>query len=475
LRFYNTLTRRKEDFHPLEKGHVRMYTCGPTVYDYVHIGNLRTFMFEDILRRYLKYKGFKVTHVMNLTDVDDKTIRGSRREGIPLAQYTDRYKKAFFHDIDTLSLERADINPAATDHVPEMVALVKILLEKGFAYKADGSIYFKISMKSDYGKLAHMKLDELKAGASERMAADEYEKEYASDFALWKAWDENDGDVFWETDLGRGRPGWHIECSAMSQKYLGNTFDIHGGGVDNIFPHNECEIAQAEAATGKPFARYWLLTGSLTVGGVKMSKSLNNFISLKDALARYRPEAIRFFILSGLYRSPMDYSEEAMQGAGRGLERLVGGYPALVRRAAALPPQDAPISSAASDLAEDVRRRFRQAMDEDFNTPAAIAVLFDFTREVNIRLSAENAPGRNELEQYAALYRELAGDVLGVLPKGDAGSQARESSLVQLLVTLRNEARARKEWAVSDSIRDRLAEIGVVLEDGKEGTTWKIQ
>jgi cysteinyl-tRNA synthetase len=261
----------------------------------------------------------------------------------------------------------------------------------------------------------------------------------------------------------------------MSTKYLGETFDIHGGGVDNIFPHNECEIAQAEAATGKPFARYWLLTGSLTVEGVKMSKSLNNFVSLRDALIRYRPEAIRFFILSGNYRSPLDYSEEAMQGASRGWERLVGGYPALVRRAAALPPQNTPISSAAYDLADTVRLRFRQAMDEDFNAPAAIAVLFDFTREVNTRLGSEKAPGQKDLEQYAAVYRELAGDVLGLLPKGDAGSQARESSLIQLLMALRNEARTRKDWALSDSIRDRLAEIGVLLEDGKEGTTWKVQ
>jgi cysteinyl-tRNA synthetase len=478
LTVYNSLVRKLEPFQPVTAGRVHIYVCGPTVYASTHIGHAKTYVSFDVIVRYLRYSGFQVRYVQNITDVghlldsgEDRILKGAVRERVEPMELVERYTREYFEGMDALGVVRPDISPRASAHIPEQIEWIKRLLEKGHAYELNGSVYFDVRSFPAYGKLSGRRLEEQEGGA--RVEVRE-EKRNPEDFALWKR-AEPEHILRWPSPWGWGFPGWHIECSAMSTKYLGETFDIHGGGVDNIFPHNECEIAQAEAATGKPFARYWLLTGSLTVGGVKMSKSLNNFISLKDALARYRPEAIRFFILSGLYRSPMDYSEEAMQGAGRGLERLVGGYPALVRRAAALPPQDTPISSAASDLAEDVRRRFRQAMDEDFNTPAAIAVLFDFTREVNIRLSAENAPGRNELEQYTALYRELAGDVLGVLPKGDAGSQARESSLVQLLVTLRNEARARKEWAVSDSIRDRLAEIGVVLEDGKEGTTWKVQ
>jgi cysteinyl-tRNA synthetase len=478
LTVYNSLVRKLEPFQPVTPGRVHIYVCGPTVYASTHIGHAKTYVSFDVIVRYLRYSGLQVRYVQNITDVghlldsgEDRILKGAVRERVEPMELVERYTREYFEGMDALGVLRPDISPRASAHIPEQIEWIKRLLEKGHAYELNGSVYFDVRSFPAYGKLSGRRLEEQEEGA--RVEVRE-EKRNPEDFALWKK-AEPEHILRWPSPWGWGFPGWHIECSAMSTKYLGETFDIHGGGVDNIFPHNECEIAQAEAATGKPFARYWLLTGSLTVGGVKMSKSLNNFVSLKDALVRYRPEAIRFFILSGNYRSPLDYSEEAMQGASRGWERLLGGYPALVRRAAALPPQDAPSSSAASDLAEDIRRRFRQAMDEDFNAPAAIAVLFDFTREVNIRLGAESAPGRMDLELYAALYRELAGDVLGLLPKGDTGSPARESSLIQLLVTLRNEARARKEWSLSDSIRDRLAEIGVVLEDGKEGTTWKTQ
>ncbi|MFH2037523.1 MAG: cysteine--tRNA ligase, partial [Candidatus Zixiibacteriota bacterium] len=282
LRFTNTMTREKEEFRPSENNHVRMYTCGPTVYDYAHIGNFRTYMFEDLLRRYLKYKGYKITQVMNLTDIDDKTIRDSIKLGISLDQHTAKFKKAFFEDIDLIRIERAEIYPEATKHIEEMVALVKILIEKGMAYEVDGNYYFSIEKFKEYGKLSHVDLTGLKAGA--RVASDEYEKESVSDFALWKAWDENDGDVFWETELGKGRPGWHLECSAMSMKYLGATFDIHTGGVDNIFPHHENEIAQSEGATGKMFAKTWIHSKHLVVDGHKMSKSLNNFYTIKQLM-----------------------------------------------------------------------------------------------------------------------------------------------------------------------------------------------
>ena len=282
---FNTLTRRKEPFTPLEIGKVKMYTCGPTVYDYAHIGNFRAFLFEDLLKRWLLLQGFKVTHVMNLTDVDDKTIRGSQKQGLPLRQFTDFYIKAFFEDIKTLNILAADVYPRATDRIPEMVALIKTLMDKGYAYRGeDGSIYYCISKFPDYGKLSKLKTAELKAGA--RVSQDEYAKEEAQDFALWKAWTPEDGDVFWETELGKGRPGWHIECSAMSMKYLGETFDIHCGGVDNIFPHHENEIAQSEAASGKKFVNYWLHNEHLQVEGKKMSKSLGNYYTLRDLLAK---------------------------------------------------------------------------------------------------------------------------------------------------------------------------------------------
>ena len=280
LRFTNTMTRGKDEFIPLDDNHVRLYTCGPTVYDYAHIGNFRTYMFEDLLRRYLKYKGYRVTHVMNITDIDDKTIKGSLREKISLDDYTRRYKDAFFEDLDSLRIERADVYPEATTHIEEMVTLVKALIDRGIAYEVDGNYYFSIAKFPEYGKLSHIDLSGLKAGA--RVASDEYEKESVSDFALWKAWDENDGDVFWENELGKGRPGWHLECSAMSMKYLGESFDIHCGGVDNMFPHHENEIAQAEAATGKPFVKYWLHSEHLIVEGRKMSKSFNNFFKRVD-------------------------------------------------------------------------------------------------------------------------------------------------------------------------------------------------
>jgi cysteinyl-tRNA synthetase len=475
---YNSLVRKLEPFQPVTEGRVHIYVCGPTVYASTHIGHAKTYVSFDVIVRYLRYAGYQVRYVQNITDVghlldsgEDRILKGAARERVEPMELVERYTREYFEGMDALGVLRPDISPRASAHIPEQIEWIKRLLEKGHAYEHDGSVYFDVRSFPGYGKLSGRRLEEQEEGA--RVEVRE-EKKNPEDFALWKK-AEPEHILRWLSPWGWGFPGWHIECSAMSTKYLGETFDIHGGGVDNIFPHNECEIAQAEAATGKPFARYWLLTGSLTVAGVKMSKSLNNFVSLRDALAKYRPEAIRFFILSGNYRSPLDYSEEAMQGAVRGWERLVGSYPVLLQRLAAPEAQGSPQSSAASDLTEDIRRRFRQAMEEDFNAPAAIAALFDFTREVNTGLGSEKGPGHKDLELFAALYRELAGDVLGLLPTGDAGTRARESSLIQLLVKLRNEARTRKDWALSDAIRDRLAEIGVLLEDGKEGTTWKIQ
>ena len=469
---YNSLTRKSEPFVALSEGRVHMYVCGPTVYDSAHIGHAKTYVSFDVIVRYLRYLGYRVRYVQNITDVghlmdsgEDKILKGAARERLEPMELVERYTREYFEDMDSLGVIRPDISPRASAHIPEQIELTR------HAYAANGSVYFDVRSFPEYGKLSGRRLEEQEEG--QRVEARD-EKKNTEDFALWKKADP-EHILRWPSPWGWGYPGWHIECSAMSTKYLGETFDIHGGGVDNIFPHNDCEIAQAEAATGKPFARYWLLTGSLTVGGVKMGKSLGNFVTIRDALAKYRPGAIRFFILSGHYRSPLDYSEDALIGASRGWERLIGPYEGLVQRLAAAPAESGKISSAASTLAEDVRRRFRAAMDDDFNAPAALAVLFDLTREVNTGLGMEKGPGREDLEAFLGLYRELAGGVLGVLPLKGAASGDRESPLIRLLMDLRNEARARKEWALSDSIRDRLAAMGIVLEDGKDGTTWKIQ
>jgi cysteinyl-tRNA synthetase len=474
---YNSLSRKSEPFIPLTEGRVHIYVCGPTVYASAHIGHAKTYVSFDVLIRYLRYSGYRVRYVQNITDVghlmdsgEDRILKGAARERLEPMELVERYTREYFEDMDSLGVVRPDISPRASAHIPEQIEHTRRLLDLGHAYEVNGSVYFNVRSFPGYGEFSGRRLEEQEEGS--RVEARD-EKKNAEDFALWKKADP-EHILRWPSPWGWGYPGWHIECSAMSTKYLGETFDIHGGGVDNIFPHNECEIAQAEAATGKTFARYWLLTGSLTIQGVKMSKSLNNFVSIRDALKDHRPEAVRFFILSGHYRSPLDFSEDALGGASRGWERLIGPYETLVQRLASPPPAGGNISSAASAVVETTRRRFREAMDDDFNAPAALAVLFDLTREVNNSLGMEKGPGREDLEAFVRLYQELAGDVLGILPKKSAASGDRESPLIRLLVELRNEARGRKDWALSDSIRDRLAKMGIVLEDGKDGTTWKI-
>ncbi|HEO66240.1 MAG TPA: cysteine--tRNA ligase, partial [Spirochaetes bacterium] len=323
LRFFNTLTRKKEDFVPINEREVSIYTCGPTVYNYIHIGNLRTFLFEDILVRYLKYKGYEVHQIMNLTDVDDKTIRNSIQQNVSLNDYTQKFKEAFFKDIQTLNITPAEKYPCATDHIDEMITLIHQLEENGMAYRSEGSIYFSINKFNEYGKLAHLDRDNLKAGASGRVSNDEYEKENIGDFVLWKAYTPEDGDVYWDTSLGKGRPGWHIECSAMSMKYLGETFDIHTGGVDNIFPHHENEIAQSEGVTEKPFVHYWLHSEFLNISGEKSSKSKGNVIYLQDLLDKgFSKEVIRFSLIQSHYRSKVNYSEDILGQAKSTLEGI---------------------------------------------------------------------------------------------------------------------------------------------------------
>jgi cysteinyl-tRNA synthetase len=478
LTIYNSLTRKNEIFQPLQEGQVHMYVCGPTVYASAHIGHAKTYVSFDVVVRYLRHLGYRVRYVQNITDVghllddgEDRIMKGATRERVEPMELVERYTRDYFADMDALGVTRPDISPRASAHIPEQIEMTKTLMAEGHAYEANGSVYFDVRSFPAYGKFSGRRVEELEEG--NRIEA-RTEKRHAEDFALWKK-AEPQHILRWPSPWGWGFPGWHIECSAMSTKYLGETFDIHGGGVDNIFPHNECEIAQAEAATGKPFARFWMLTGSLTTGGVKMSKSLNNFVSIQDALARNKPQVWRFFILSGHYRSPLDFSEEAIQGAQRGWERLVGPYGALLQTARNGTAANLE-SLAASDRSQPYLARFHAAMDDDFNAPAAIAVLFDLAKEVNTYLAAESKPSMELISLYLGLYRELGGDVLGLLPAAtDAGNGERESALIQLLLELRREARDAKNWNLSDSIRDRLADMGVVLEDGKDGTKWKIQ
>jgi cysteinyl-tRNA synthetase len=459
---FNTLTRKKEVFKPLEAGKVKMYTCGPTVYDYAHIGNFRAFLFEDLLKRWLVQRDFKVTHVMNLTDIDDKTIKGSQKQGVPLREFTDFYVKAFFEDIKALNIESADVYPKATDHIPEMVNLIKTLMAKGFAYKGeDGSIYFSVCKFSDYGKMSKIKIDELKSGA--RVSKDEYAKEEAQDFALWKAWTFEDGDVFWETELGKGRPGWHIECSAMSMKYLGDTFDIHCGGVDNMFPHHENETAQSEAATGKKFVNYWMHNEHLQVESKKMSKSLGNFFTLRDLIAKgYDPIAIRYLLMSTHYRQQFNFTFEGLEAAKGAVDRLRN----FVRR---LHDADGKESMGkVATFSSMAKACFGGSMDDDLNIGIALASLFDFVREINNLLDS-NMVSKGEAADVRGLMLKFD-EVLGVI--GRVEVEEALSDDVDSLVMKREEARKTKNWKEADAIRAQLKTMGIVLEDTTHGVRW---
>ena len=451
IKLQNTLTREKEEFHPIDDMKVGYYTCGPTVYDYAHIGNLRTFLFEDFLRRTLEYHGLQVRHIMNLTDVDDKTIRGSQAQKISLDDYTAKFIESFHADRQALNIEAAEVFPRATTHVSGMVDMIKALMGKGIAYQSDdGSIYFDISKFPGYGKLSHFKMDELKSGA--RVKSDEYEKAQVSDFALWKAWDEADGDVFWETELGKGRPGWHIECSAMSMEYLGQTFDIHTGGVDNIFPHHENEIAQSEATTGKKFVNYWVHAEHLLVDGRKMSKSLGNFYTLKDIGAEgYEPLVFRYLDLGAHYRAKLNFTWQGMDAARTTLENL---YEFMGRI-------DREKPSGLDDAVARAKQAFEEAIDDDLNTPVALAAVFGLIKEVNI-----HGHGGSEVWDAMLDFDRVLGLKLAENAKSAGGEIPQE---IVDLVEQRQQARKSKDFAASDRIRDELAAKGWVIEDTPQG------
>jgi cysteinyl-tRNA synthetase len=460
LRFFNTLTRTKEEFYTVYPGEVRMYTCGPTIYDYAHIGNFRAYVFGDILHRYLVYKGYKVTYVMNLTDVDDKTIAGSQKEGITLAEYTRKYKDAFFKDIKDLNIIPADIYPEATTHIKEMTDLVKTLLDKDKAYVNEGSTYYRIASFPRYGKLSHMEMSGLKSGT--RVVADEYEKEQVADFALWKGWEQKDGPVFWETEVGNGRPGWHIECSAMSMKYLGKHFDIHTGGVDLIFPHHENEIAQSEAATGEKFVNFWLHNEHLMVEGRKMAKSFGNYYTLRDLLKKgFHPIAIRYLLLATHYRQQLNFTFDGLEAAKNALQRLYDFVDNLKRL------KNKEDNPEVKPILQKAKEDFEKAMDDDLNTSEALGVLFTLVKDIN-RLVDEKIISSADAETVLDTVQGFD-SVLGLLKREELILDAE----VKTLIEKRIQARKDKDFKMSDRIRKDLENQGIILEDTPEGTKWK--
>ncbi len=464
VRFYNSLSRSVEEFVPLTPGKVGMYTCGPTVYNYAHIGNFRAYIFEDLLRRTLKYAGYEVRQVMNLTDVDDKTIRESRAAGLPLDAYTRPYKEAFFEDIETLRIERAEVYPEATRHIGEMIRLIRVLEGKGIAYRAeDGSVYFSIARFPEYGKLA--RVAPAPDGRYSRVRHDEYAKESIADFALWKAWDESDGEVWWDSPWGRGRPGWHIECSAMSMKYLGESFDIHTGGVDNMFPHHEDEIAQSEAATGKPFVRYWLHCAHLMVDGQKMSKSLGNFYTLRDVLERgWTGREIRWVLLGAHYRQQLNFTFQACRDARAALQRL-DDFVRRVRDTAAAPDAgDVEVGKHVETAAE----RFRAGLEDDLNISAALSAVFDFVRDIHRLIDAGRCGGA-ACERVLNQFRDFD-RVLGVL---DVDRETSAPPEVLALAEERRKAREARDFARADALREQLHGLGWAVEDTPAGPRLK--
>lgn len=460
MRIYNTLSRQVEEFIPLEGNKVRMYFCGPTVYDFAHIGNFRTFVMSDILHRYLKFRGYDVTFVMNLTDVDDKTIRGAMKEGISLKEYTDRYAKAFFEDLETMRIEKATYYPRATETINDIVEFIKVLMSKGHAYKTEDGVYFDISSFKEYGKLSKLDKSNIKPGASGRVRVDEYSKEDIVDFALWKAWKEEDGNVYWETEIGKGRPGWHIECSVMSTKYLGDTLDIHGGGVDLIFPHHENEIAQSECKTGKQFVRYWFHVEHLMINGRKMSKSEGNFFTLRDLVAKgYSPKAIRLVLISTHYRKPLDFTEEKVKQAEstvKNLELFIAKMKKVLSKNNEIPPTKL-------DIIENAKNKFVESMDDDLNVPEALGIVFSLISEFeNTNITAISSKEAEEILRFLA-------DVKRVLDFFDMDIDEVPQEALRMLEEREN-LRNNREFSKADEIRNRLTEMGYEVIDTKIGS-----
>ena len=459
MKIYNTLTRQKEDFKPIEEGKVRMYSCGPTVYNYFHIGNARPFIIFDTLRRYLEYSGYDVKFVQNFTDIDDKMINKANELGITVKELADQYIAEYFTDAEGLNIGKATVHPKATENIDAILAIIEKLINKGYAYETSDGVYFDTRKFNEYGKLSKQPLEDLEAGA--RIDVDEGKK-HPADFALWKK--KKEGEPFWASAWGDGRPGWHIECSAMVNKYLGESIDIHSGGQDLIFPHHENEIAQSEAANGKPFARYWMHNGYINVDNEKMSKSKGNFFTVRDVSKKYDYEVIRFFMLSAHYRSAINFSDELLAQSKAGLDRL---YNCLYNLDfIASKAKKAELSAEEQKVLEEIFKRkeqFKAAMDDDLNTADAIAALFDLARTINTSVSADSSS--ELIAKSAELLREL-GAVLGIFTKTQEDTLSDEA---KALIEKRKQARADKDWALADSIRDELKEMGIELEDTRQG------
>lgn len=463
LKFFNTLSRQLEEFHPLEEGKVRMYICGPTVWNFAHIGNFRTFVFGDILRRYLKFKGYEVTHVFNLTDIDDRIINEASKKGVSIDEFTEPYIQYFWEDFDALGNERPEVTPRATYHVPEMIEIIAKLIENGKAYESDGSIYYRITAFPDYGKLSRINFSGNITGGSERIDTDKYDKEDARDFALWKLVDETE-EPGWDAPFGRGRPGWHIECSAMSMKYLGETFDIHAGGMDLQFPHHENEIAQSQGATGNLFSKYWIHSEFLKIDDVTMSKSKGNFFTFRDLREQgYSALAIRYLLLSVPTRKQLNFTFEGLQGAESTVERL-RNFQSLVNNAKTAAGSEPDVAASVKKALVD----FEVAMDDDFNTAAALAAIHDLVREINTKLAADGLLADDRNAVLGAIIK--FDSVLGIFGKEENEILDAE---IESIIEERQEARRQRNFSRSDEIRDLLAEKGIILEDTKDGVRWK--
>ena len=468
LKIYNTLTRTKEEFIPLKKDEVCMYVCGPTVYNYIHIGNARPFIIFEVVRRFLKFKGYKVKYIQNLTDIDDKMINKAKELKITVSELAEKFIQEYFIDADSLNIERADVHPRATEHIKEIIELVKGLEKKGYAYEIDGDVFFDVSKFKYYGKLSGQNIEELKSGA--RVEVNEKKKE-AIDFALWKR--AKEGEPSWKSPWGNGRPGWHIECSAMSMKYLGKSFDIHTGGSDLIFPHHENEIAQSEAYTNQQFVKYWMHNGYLCLNSQKMSKSLGNIMKVRDISQKYKGEIIRYFILSAHYRSPLNFSEEQLQQAESSLQRLnntIFNVRHLLKQDKFRKSKDKEDELVLEEGREN-EQKFIEAMDDDFNTPVALSRLFSFAREVNVYLGSPGLKNKEVLEEILKFYQKLAGKILGILKDFDQEESFEQE--IKKLIEEREEARKERNWIKSDQIRDKLQEKGILLEDTPSGVRWK--
>lgn len=474
LKFYNTLTRKKEIFQPIKKNIVKIYTCGPTVYNYAHIGNLSAYLFSDLLKRYLRYLGFRLIDVMNLTDVDDKTIKASQENDQSLRQYTSFFIDKLLEDFEKLNIIKPKVLCRATDHINEMIGLIKKLINTGHAYQAeDGSVYYKISTFSDYGKFARLKKDQLKNDAGGRISNDEYKKEEATDFVLWKKWNDKDGEVYWNSPFGKGRPGWHIECSAMSMKYLGETLDIHTGAVDLIFPHHQNEIAQSEAVTGKQFVHFWLHRGFLKINGEKMSKSLGNMYTLKDILKNIpNPLALRYLILTSNYRLGLNFTFKSLETASNALSRLQHFIRRLSEINNDIIESEENINKIKA-FVQNSKNNFKNAMDDNLNASKAIADLFDFMKKINSLIS-KNKIGVNAAKIVLNFLQEI-NQVWGFLKFNEESIDDDLKKTIEYLIKKRNEYRFKNDWVNADKIKDELIRMGVIIRDDKNLTKWELK